>query len=187
MRADPPKLVWSWHIVCPSQGRGERVRMMHWADGNRWKWRWWLSVYLHWQTPLCTETALRGKWIMSCNSMSGCRLGHIPDLQNIYSHMKVNQNSIEWSDNPKEQKSYSRCAAWEQPSRGVMTPPRWVWAAAAIDRWPGRLFTVKAPCTALLHYVTFNRALADWNSAPPQCTFRTLAPSLRTSCPCACF
>lgn len=98
----------------------------------------------------------------------------------------ISQNSIGWVDNVKEQKSCSLGAAWEQPSRGVMTPPRWVWATAAIDRWPGRLFTVKAPSIALLHYVTFNRALADWNSAPPRCTFRTLPPSLRTSCPCAC-
>lgn len=48
-----------------------------------------------------------------------------------------------------------------------------VWAAGAIDRWPSWLFTVKAPSIALLHYVTFNRALAYWNSAP-WCTFHTL-------------
>lgn len=48
----------------------------------------------------------------------------------------------------------------------VMTPPLSVWTTGAIDRWPSRLFTVKAPSIALLHYVTFNRALTYWNSAP---------------------
>lgn len=157
--------------------------MMHWVDGNRLKLRWRFSAYLYWQTRLSTEMALRWKWIMPCNSMSDCRLGYIPGLWTLF---KISQCSIGWANKLKENKTCCHSAAWEQPSRGVMTPPCWVCATAAIDRWPGRLFTVKAPSIALLHYVTFNRALADWNSAPPRCTFRTLPPSLRTSCPYAC-
>lgn len=71
----------------------------------------------------------------------------------------------------------SYCAAWEQQDRKVMTPPLSVEATGAIDRWPRRLFTVKAPSIALLHYVTFSRALVHWNSAP-RCPFKTIPHSI---------
>lgn len=107
------------------------------------------------------------------HSMEGCRLCHIWGLLKGKKWVRIQLD--EWTI-----KKCSYRAAREQPSREVMTLPAWVWATGTIDRWPSRLFTVKAPSIALLHYVTFNRALADWNSAP-QCTFH--AWSLGTSCP----
>lgn len=113
------------------------------------------------------------------HSMGGCRLCHIWGLLKGKKWVRIQLDG-------RTIKKCSYRAAREQPSREVMTLPPWVWATGTIDRWPGRLFTVKAPSIALLHYVTFNRALADWNSAP-QCTFHARSLSVQVvHLPCAC-
>lgn len=159
---------------------------MYGMDVNRRKWRWWRSADIH---------CFRGNWhskemvyILITESFY-CRVStieawHGGDLDSaaweaVWNEKPVNENDTEsetWGTGHTCSLTWEHsctCGRHAVRRQKVMTLPPSVWAAGAIDRWPSRLFTVKAPSIALRHYVTFNRALAYWNSAP-WCTFHTI-------------
>lgn len=148
---------------------------MYGMDVNRRKWRWRPSaatdipkkcLIFEVKHVFITRFSL---WSQMKDSLSQWHCW-LCEMRSVY---------IKMSLRPETHVHLHVCTCSRHASRQkMMTPPLSVWASGAIDRWPGRLFTVKAPSIALLHYVTFNRVLAHWNSAP-WCTFHTIhIPSL---------
>lgn len=120
-------------FACWSQSREEHVRMMYGLDVNRKKRRWWRSAHVQRLTFL--RNALHLNVFITWFS--------------LWSQIRVWVSGIVGNNEPLNQ-SYPEPETWGlrhtymgtflhmQPSwQKVMTPPLSVWAAAAIDRWPG--------------------------------------------------
>lgn len=169
-------------FACQSQSRGEHVRMMYGMDVNRRKSRWRRSAHV--QQLTFQTNALHLKYIFIMKPDETMRRVKSVALQVVWNEVCLNQNNSKSETRVVRHTCsltvHGYISFHMQPScsekavsRKVMTLPHSAWAAGAIDRWPGRLFTVKAPSIVLLHYVTFNRALAHWNYTPWY-TFHTI-------------
>lgn len=158
---------------------------MYGMDVNRRKWRWWRSAHVQCVRGQLTfqRNGLHFKYRMFLLQGFDYEAQQRGDLDSaslqVVPEEPLNQNYTEtetWGVRHTCSLTWEHictCRRHAARRQKVMTLPLSVWAAGAIDRWPSRLFTVKAPSIALLHYVTFNRALAYWNSAP-WCTFHTI-------------